>query len=47
MKRAPSTPPEIPGFTYLQLLGSGGFADVFLYEQKMPRRRVAIKVLLP
>ncbi|AMM21047.1 hypothetical protein AX769_14005 [Frondihabitans sp. PAMC 28766] len=28
-------------------LGSGGFADVFLYEQSMPRRRVAIKVLLP
>lgn len=47
MKRAPSTPPDIPGFTYLQLLGSGGFADVFLYEQRMPRRRVAIKVLLP
>ncbi|WP_156760760.1 serine/threonine-protein kinase [Microbacterium karelineae] len=45
-RRAPSDPPELPGFTYLQLLGSGGFADVFLYEQKMPRRRVAIKVLL-
>nr|WP_155049607.1 serine/threonine-protein kinase [Microbacterium sp. ZXX196] len=29
------------------MLGSGGFADVFLYEQKLPRRRVAIKVLLP
>nr|WP_218870256.1 serine/threonine-protein kinase [Herbiconiux flava] len=28
------------------MLGSGGFADVFLYEQRMPRRRVAIKVLL-
>lgn len=46
-RRAPSEPPEIPGFTFLQLLGSGGFADVFLYEQKLPRRRVAIKVLLP
>ncbi|WP_221585039.1 serine/threonine-protein kinase [Microbacterium sp. G2-8] len=46
-RRTASEPPEIPGFTYLELLGSGGFADVFLYEQKMPRRRVAIKVLLP
>ncbi len=27
-------------------LGTGGFADVFLYEQQMPRRQVAIKVLL-
>ncbi|MGO3319237.1 MAG: serine/threonine-protein kinase, partial [Microbacterium gubbeenense] len=47
VRRAPSAPPELPGFTFLQLLGSGGFADVFLYEQKLPRRRVAIKVLLP
>ncbi|CAD6011419.1 serine/threonine-protein kinase [Agreia sp. COWG] len=45
-RRPPSAPPEIPGFTHEQLLGSGGFADVFLYEQRMPRRRVAIKVLL-
>jgi serine/threonine protein kinase len=45
-RRPPSPPPEIPGFTYEQLLGSGGVADVFLYEQRMPRRRVAIKVLL-
>jgi hypothetical protein len=27
-------------------LGSGGFADVFLYEQNMPRRQVAVKVML-
>jgi len=26
-------------------LGSGGFADVYLYEQDMPRRVVAVKVL--
>jgi serine/threonine protein kinase len=45
-RRPPSPPPEIAGFSYEQLLGSGGFADVFLYEQRMPRRRVAIKVLL-
>ncbi|MEA9986102.1 serine/threonine-protein kinase [Subtercola sp. RTI3] len=46
-RRPPSLPPEIAGFSYIELLGSGGFADVFLYEQRMPRRRVAIKVLLP
>ena len=37
--------PKIPGFTPLDLLGAGGFADVYLYEQQMPRRKVAIKVL--
>ncbi|GAB3607808.1 hypothetical protein GCM10027413_32170 [Conyzicola nivalis] len=36
----------LPGFTYVRPLGSGGFADVFLYEQDMPRRVVAIKVLV-
>ncbi len=46
MTRAPSPPPELPGFVYLQPLGTGGFADVFLYEQQLPRRRVAVKVLL-
>ncbi|GAA2227353.1 serine/threonine protein kinase [Herbiconiux moechotypicola] len=45
-RRPPSSPPSIPGFDYVELLGSGGFADVFLYEQRLPRRRVAIKVLL-
>lgn len=44
--RPPSTPPQIPGFTYERLLGSGGFADVFLYTQQLPRRSVAVKVLL-
>ena len=46
MRRAPSSPPELPGYTPLQLLGSGGFADVFLYEQRLPRRKVAVMVLL-
>lgn len=46
-RRAPMAPPDLPGFTYLDVLGSGGFADVFLYEQQLPRRRVAVKVLLP
>ncbi|MBN7793667.1 serine/threonine-protein kinase [Microbacterium esteraromaticum] len=46
MTRPPSVPPQLPGFTFVQPLGAGGFADVFLYEQQMPRRRVAVKVLL-
>ncbi|MBD8080576.1 protein kinase domain-containing protein [Cellulosimicrobium arenosum] len=45
-KRAPSPPPQIAGFEYLRLIGSGGFSDVFLYQQRRPRRRVAVKVLL-
>jgi serine/threonine protein kinase len=45
-KRPPAPPPHIPGFTYVRLLGSGGFSDVFLYEQELPRRQVAVKVLL-
>ena len=46
MRRPPSSPPHLPGYTPLGLLGSGGFADVFLYEQRLPRRKVAVKVLL-
>ncbi|WP_435079597.1 serine/threonine-protein kinase [Clavibacter michiganensis] len=45
-RRLPSAPPVLPGFTYVTVLGSGGFADVFLYEQDMPRRQVAVKVML-
>ena len=45
-RRLPSQPPVLPGFSYVHILGSGGFADVFLYEQNMPRRQVAVKVLL-
>lgn len=43
--RLPSSPPILPGLAYIRPLGSGGFADVFLYEQDMPRRDVAVKVL--
>ncbi|MGG7509246.1 protein kinase domain-containing protein [Plantibacter sp. YIM 135249] len=46
MRRSPSTPPQIPGLRFERLLGSGGFADVFLYEQQLPRRQVAVKVML-
>lgn len=46
MQRTPSTPPEIDGYVIDRLIGSGGFADVFLYEQQLPRRKVAVKALL-
>lgn len=45
-RRLPSQPPNLPGFSYVRVLGSGGFADVFLYEQNLPRRQVAVKVML-
>ncbi|REE02460.1 serine/threonine protein kinase [Citricoccus nitrophenolicus] len=45
-KRPPAPPPHIDGFRYVSLLGSGGFSDVYLYEQDRPRRKVAVKVLL-
>jgi serine/threonine protein kinase len=45
-RRLPSQPPVLPGFSTVHVLGSGGFADVFLYEQNMPRRQVAVKVML-
>ncbi len=44
--RLPSTPPVLSGFSYVRPLGTGGFADVFLFEQNLPRRSVAVKVLL-
>ena len=37
--------PRSPGLVYVQPLGSGGYADVFLYEQQSPRMPVAVKVL--
>lgn len=45
-KRAPSAPPTLSGFTPIDFIGSGGYADVFLYEQAMPNRQVAVKVLV-
>lgn len=44
--RLPQSPPVLAGYTAVRPLGSGGFADVYLYEQGMPRREVAVKVLL-
>ncbi len=45
-RRSAAPPPSIPGYRYVSLLGSGGFADVYLYEQDRPRRQVAVKVLI-
>ncbi len=39
------TPPELDDFVFVSYLGSGGFADVYLYEEQTPKRLVAIKVL--
>lgn len=41
-----TAPPVLAGYSYVRPLGSGGFADVFLYEQDLPRRVSAVKVLL-
>ena len=45
-RREASAPPALPGYEHVRTLGLGGFADVFLYRQDLPRREVAVKVLL-
>ncbi|WP_166984463.1 serine/threonine-protein kinase [Paramicrobacterium fandaimingii] len=45
MARQAAQPPHIRGLEAERLLGSGGFSDVFLYRQDLPRRQVAVKVL--
>ena len=37
--------PDIDGLTFIEHLGSGGYSDVYLYERRTPRMRVAVKVL--
>ena len=37
--------PQLAGYTYTSLLGTGGYAQVFRYQQHLPRRPVAVKVL--
>jgi serine/threonine protein kinase len=44
--RTPAHPPQLDGYRFLQPIGAGGFSDVFLYEQLLPNRTVAVKVLL-
>lgn len=44
-RRVIAAPPTLPGYDYVRPLGSGGFSDVYLFEQDLPRRVVAAKVL--
>lgn len=44
--RLPADPPVLPGYEAIELIGSGGYADVFLYRQARPERLVAVKVLV-
>jgi serine/threonine protein kinase len=38
-------PPELPGYRFIRHIGTGGNARVYLYEQDLPSRKVAVKVL--
>ena len=38
-------PPPLAGLRFIEPIGTGGFADVYLYQQEFPSRRVAVKVL--
>lgn len=44
--RTPAQPPQLDGYRFVRPLGTGGFSDVFVYEQLLPNRTVAVKVLL-
>ena len=44
--RLTSKAPQITGFEPIRPLGRGGFAEVLLYQQYSPRRRLAMKVLI-
>ncbi|PAY23328.1 serine/threonine protein kinase [Dietzia natronolimnaea] len=45
-RRAPAREPRLSGYVFIRHLGSGGFADVYLYEDGRTSREVAVKVLL-
>ncbi len=45
MSRSGLAPPELDGFRYVDRIGGGGFADVYRYDQTLPERQVAVKVL--
>jgi eukaryotic-like serine/threonine-protein kinase len=45
-KRVPAQPPGLMGYDPIKLIGTGGYADVYLYEQQLPKRQVAVKVLI-
>jgi serine/threonine protein kinase len=48
LSRIPSSdvpPPDLPGYRFIRHIGAGGNAQVYLYEQQLPKREVAVKVL--
>lgn len=45
MGKSEHVAPDIEGYEFIRPIGRGGFSDVYLYQQQMPRREVAIKVL--
>ena len=48
MSRTPTpevAPPDLPGYRFIKHIGAGGNAQVYLYEQDLPHRKVAVKVL--
>lgn len=45
MTTRPLSPPVLAGLTFVEPIGVGGFADVYLYRQEFPARQVAVKVL--
>ena len=40
MDNIPMRPPKLPGYDFVQMLGSGATATVYLYNQRMPARPV-------
>ena len=37
--------PKLPGLRFIEHIGSGGFADVFLYQREEMNLKVAVKLL--
>ena len=40
-----SAAPDLPGYRFIRHIGAGGNAEVYLYQQDLPHRKVAVKVL--
>jgi tRNA A-37 threonylcarbamoyl transferase component Bud32 len=40
-----AAPAGLPGYRFIKHIGAGGNAQVYLYEQELPHRKVAVKVL--
>jgi serine/threonine protein kinase len=41
----PAAPPDLPRYRFIRHIWAGGNAQVYLYEQDLPHRKVAVKVL--